>query len=243
MVTSGLHFVVLRLGAGRPTNGRVGEVHLRRHRRVRRASRFRVTEVIGGSGRWHATVRRRGPSKAGHVWTTVHAIGTVITVGRRLKRLGWSVGMRGHGPTVGRTAIAGQRRRGRSRGGPGAALGEIPTHVRRDRTAAHIVVASRAVHVQRRELTARRHRRVLRGGRGRMDGSVLGKHSFTRTSTILILPQLGLCFSRGFFDSPSVVILVPCQRRTAREGLLAVGVRTFVGSLAGVNAAMSGQRG
>lgn len=72
---------------------------------------------------------------------------------------------------------------------------------------------------------------------------MLGEHSFTRTSTILILPQLGLGFSSGFFDGPSVVVLVACQRRTAREGLLTVGVRAFVGSLAGVNATMSGQRG
>jgi hypothetical protein len=35
------------------------------------------------------------------------------------------------------------------------------------------------------------------------------------------------------------VVLVACQRRTAREGLLTVGVRAFVGSLAGVNATMS----
>lgn len=48
VVTSGLHFVVLRLGAGRAANGRVGEVHMRRHRcRVRGASGFRVSEVVG----------------------------------------------------------------------------------------------------------------------------------------------------------------------------------------------------
>lgn len=64
--------------------------------------------------------------------------------------------MRGHRwPGVRRTAVAGQRRRGRSRGSPGAALGEIATHMRRDRTGAHVVVAGRAVHVQRRELTTR----------------------------------------------------------------------------------------
>lgn len=71
---------------------------------------------------------------------------------------------------------------------------------------------------------------------------MLGKHSLARTSTILILPQLGLCFSSGFFDGPSVVVLVACQRRAAREGLLTVGIRAFVGSLARVNAAMPGQR-
>lgn len=144
MVTSRLHFVVLRLGAGRPTNSRIGEVHVWRHRcRVRRASGLGVSEVVGRSGRRHATVRRRGPSETSHVWTAVHTIGTVITVGRGFKRLRRSVGMRGHGwPGVGRTAIAGQRRRGRSRGSPRAALGEIPTHMRRDRTGAHVVVAS-----------------------------------------------------------------------------------------------------
>lgn len=157
VVAPGLHFVVLRLGAGRPANGRVGEVHVRRHRcRVRGASGLRVSEVVGRSGRWHATMRRRGPPKTSHVWTAVHAIGTVITIGRGLKRLRRSVGMRGHRwPGVGRTAVAGQRRRGRSRGSPRAALGEIPTNMRRDRTGAHVVVAGRAVHVQRRELTTR----------------------------------------------------------------------------------------
>lgn len=71
---------------------------------------------------------------------------------------------------------------------------------------------------------------------------MLGKHSLARASTILILPQLGLCFSSGFFNGPSMVILVACQRRTAREGLLAVGIRAFVGPLARVNAAVPGQR-
>ena len=75
-----------------------------------------------------------------------------------------------------------------------------------------------------------------------MDGGVLGKHSFARTPTVLILPQLGLCLSSCFFDSPGVVILVACQRRATRESLLTVGVRAFVRSLAGVNAAMPSQR-
>lgn len=76
-----------------------------------------------------------------------------------------------------------------------------------------------------------------------MDRTVLRKHSFTGTATILVLPQLGLCFRSSFLDCPSVMILVSSQSGTARKGLLAVGVRAFVGSLSGVDAAMSGQRG
>lgn len=68
---------------------------------------------------------------------------------------------------------------------------------------------------------------------------MLREHPFTRPSTILVLSQLGFGFSRGFFNGPGVVVLVSSQCRTARESLLAVGVRTFVGSLAGVNTAMS----
>jgi hypothetical protein len=48
MVASRLHFVVLRLGAGRTADGRVGEVHVRRHGGgVCRAARLGVGEVVG----------------------------------------------------------------------------------------------------------------------------------------------------------------------------------------------------
>jgi hypothetical protein len=68
-------------------------------------------------------------------------------------------------------------------------------------------------------------------------------HSLARTTTILVLPQLGLCFRGSFLDCPSVVILVSSQSSAARKGLLAVGVWAFVGSLAGVDATVSSQRG
>lgn len=138
---------------------------MRRHRsRICRASGLGVGEVIRGSGRRHATVRWRGPSKTGHVGASIHTVRAVIAVGRGLQRLGRGVGMRGHrGSNVGRTSVAGKRRRCRSRRSSRAALGEITTHVRGDRTGTHVVVAGRSVHVQRRKFTTRRHGGVLRG--------------------------------------------------------------------------------
>jgi hypothetical protein len=47
---SGLGLIVLWLGAGRSTDGGVGEVHVRRHRtRIGRASRLRISKVVGRS--------------------------------------------------------------------------------------------------------------------------------------------------------------------------------------------------
>lgn len=163
MIASGLHFIVLWLGAGGTTDGRVGEIHVRGHRcRVCRASGLGVGEVIGRSGGGHAAMRRRGPPETGHVGTAVHTVGAMITVGRGLKGLRGGIGMRSHrGPSVGRTAVAGQRRGSCGGGSPRAALGEISANMRRNGTGAHVVVASGAVHVQRRKLSTRRHRCVL----------------------------------------------------------------------------------
>ena len=52
---------------------------------------------------------------------------------------------------------------------------------------------------------------------------------------------LGACTCR-IFDGADVLILVPGQGGAASEGLLAVGIRASIGSLAGVNAAMASKR-
>lgn len=102
---SGLRFVVIWLGTGRSADSRVRKVHVRRHgRRVCLASRFWVSEVVGRAWRGHAAVGRRGPSQAGHVRASADAVWPVVIVGRRLKGLWGSIGMRGHGwPTMGCT--------------------------------------------------------------------------------------------------------------------------------------------
>lgn len=150
MVASSLHLVVIRLGAGGPANGRVGEVHVWRHGGwVRWASGLRVSEIIGRPRRGHAAMRRGGPSEACHVGASVDAVGAMIAGSRRLQRLRWGIGMRGHRwANMGGTAIARKRGRCRSRGSSGAALGEIPAHVRRNGPSAHVVVASGSMHVQ-----------------------------------------------------------------------------------------------
>jgi hypothetical protein len=94
---SRLGLIVLRLGTCRPTDRRVGEVHVRRHRgRVGWPIWLRVGEVIGRSRRGYAAMRGRGPSKTRHVWASVDTVGPMVVVGRRLKRLGRSIRMRGH---------------------------------------------------------------------------------------------------------------------------------------------------
>jgi hypothetical protein len=72
---------------------------------------------------------------------------------------------------------------------------------------------------------------------------MLGEHPFTWSTTVLVLAQLGLGLSGGLFNRTGVVILVSSQCRTARECLLTVGVRAFIGALSGVNTTMSCQRG
>lgn len=165
MVAPGLHVVVIGLGAGGPANGRVGEVHVWRHGRgVCRAGGLGVGEVIRRSWGRHAAMRRRSPSEASHVRTSIDTVGTVIASSRGLQRLGRGIGMRGHrGADVGGTAIAGERRRSRSRGSSRATLGEVTPHVRRDRASAHVVVAGRSVHVQGRQFTTGGHGGVLPG--------------------------------------------------------------------------------
>jgi hypothetical protein len=94
---SGLGLIVVWLGAGRSTDGGVGEVHVRRHRaRVRRASRFRIGKVIGRSRRRHTAVRGRSPTQASHVWAAGDAVGSVVAVRRGLEWLRRTVRVRGH---------------------------------------------------------------------------------------------------------------------------------------------------
>jgi hypothetical protein len=88
--------------------------------------------------------------------TPVDAVGPVIAVGGRLKRLRRGIRMRGHGwSDMRRTTVARERGGCRSRGSPGASLREISAHMRRDGSAAHVIVASGTVHIQRRKLTTR----------------------------------------------------------------------------------------
>lgn len=97
------------------------------------------------------------------------------------------------------------------------------------------------MHVQRREITTGRERWVLSRRRSRSQRRMIREHAIPGPPPFLVLPQIGLRLSRRFFDCPGMVVLMPGQRRTARERLLAIGVGAFVGSLSGVDAAMSGQ--
>lgn len=71
-----------------------------------------------------------------------------------------------------------------------------------------------------------------------MNRAVIREHPFSRTTTFLVLSQVGLGLRSSFLDRPSVMVLVPGQGRTAGEGLLAIGVGTLVRSLSGVDAAV-----
>jgi hypothetical protein len=65
------------------------------------------------------------------------------------------------------------------------------------------------------------------------------EHPVTRhPASFLILSEVGLGLRSSFFDGAGVVVLVARQCCTACESLLAVRIRTLVGSLPGVDPAM-----
>lgn len=70
---------------------------------------------------------------------------------------------------------------------------------------------------------------------------MIREHSLARTTTFLVLTQVGFGLGGGFLDGPSVMVLMPGQRRTSGECLLTVRVGAFVGTFAGVDTAMSGK--
>lgn len=245
MIThSGLGLIVFRLGAGRSTDGRVGEVHMRRHRvRVRGASRLRIGKVVGRSRRRHAAVRRRSPAQASHVWTATDAVGSVVAVRRGLKRLWRTIRVRSHRRSSMRRAAKARKRWGGGRGrSTGTALRKVAANVRRDWPAAHVVIASRTMHRQWRKITTRRHGRMLRRRWSRVDRSMIGEHSVGSTSSFLVLAQIGLRLGSRLLNGPSMMVLMTGQSCTACERLLAVRVGAFIGSLSGVNTTVAGKR-
>ena len=83
----GLHLVILRLRTGRSSDGRVGEVHMRRHGAgIRRSTGVRVGEVVGRTGRRDA-MRGGRPTQTRHVWAPADAVRAVVVVGRWLQWL------------------------------------------------------------------------------------------------------------------------------------------------------------
>lgn len=82
------HFVVVWLCASRPSDGRVGKVHVRRHRAgVCSSAGFGIGEVVRRARGRNARMRRRRPAQAGHVRATADTVGAVVIVGRRLQGL------------------------------------------------------------------------------------------------------------------------------------------------------------
>lgn len=171
----GLHLVVLRLRTSRSSDGRVGEVHMRRHgARIRRSTGIRVGEVVGRAGRWDA-MRWRRPAQTRHVRAPVDAIRAVVIVGRRLQGLRRTVarGIGCHGGSNRRrTAEARKRRRGSGGRGTRAGLRKVTTEVGRDGSAS-VIIADGTRHMQGWKVTSRRHRGVMRGRGGRVDRAVL----------------------------------------------------------------------
>lgn len=150
---SRFEFVVLRLSARWPPNGRVGKVHVRRHGAgISWTTWLRIVEIIHRPRRRNATVRRRGPAQTRHVRTSANTVGPVIAISRRFKWLRGRVarGVRCHRwSLVRRTAEARERRRCGCRRGARTGLREITPNVRRNRSIPHVVVASRTRHIQR----------------------------------------------------------------------------------------------
>lgn len=64
---------------------------------------------------------------------------------------------------------------------------------------------------------------------------MIREHSLGTTASFLVLAQIGLGLGGRLLNSPSMMILVTGKSCTARERLLAVGVRAFVGALSRVN--------
>lgn len=185
-------------------------------------------------------MRRRGPPEAGHMRASADTVRPVVIIRRRLQRLRGSIRVRRHGRThVRRTSVTGERRRSRCRRSTGATLRKVASYMWWDWPITHVVITGRAMHVQRGKITARRH--GLGRGRGRLNRCVIREHPFARATTFFVLTQIGLSLSSGFLDGTGVMVLVTGQGRAARECLLAVGVRTFVGSLARMDTTMPSQ--
>lgn len=184
---------------------------------------------------------RRRPAKTGHVWTPTDTVGPMVIVRRRFKRLRRTVasGMRCDRGLGEWRAEIGQRRRCSGGRRAGTGLREVSPYMGRDRAIVHVVIA-RSVEIQRGKFTGRRNRRVLGGRRRRMGGNVVWEESLARAPrSLFVLPQVGFRLSRRLLDRSRVVVLMSRQGSPAGKRLLAVRVRTFVGSLAGMDSAVS----
>lgn len=172
------------------------------------------------------------------------AVGPVVIVGWRLERLRRPVPsrMRGYrGLGVWRAAKIRQRRRGSCRRRPWAAVGKVASYMRGDRAIAHVVIA-RPMEIQRRKLARRRDCRVLRRRRRRLNGDMVREKAVAwAPRSVFVVPQIGFCLRGGLFNGPGMVVLMARQGGPASKGLLAIGIRALVGSLAGMDSAMTGQ--
>lgn len=233
-----LQVIAIRFSARGPPDGGVGEVHVRGHgARICGPASFRI-EIGCGARRRDAGMRRRRPTQAGHVRASANAIGPVVVVGGRLKRLRRTVPRRmgSHRWTGVRSATITRQRWGRGgRGRPGTSLRETAANMGWNRSIRHVVVGAR--HIQGREIASWRDRMVCRRG-GRMDRAMLGEHITRHSRSLLVLPQIGLGFCSGFLDCTRVVILMACQGSATSKCLLAVRIRTLVGTLPRMDSAV-----
>jgi hypothetical protein len=207
---------------------------------------LRVVEIIHRSRRRNAAVRGRGPAQTRHVRTAADAVGPVITISRRLKRLrgGVARGVRRHRwSLVRRTAEARERRRRGCRRGARAGLREIPPNMRRDRSVPHVVVASGTRHVQRWQVTGRWNgHRMMRRGRRRVNRGVLGENPITRCPcSLFVLSQVGFRLCGGLLNGSRVMVLMTRQGRASSERLLTVRIWTLVRPFSRMYSAVSGQ--
>jgi hypothetical protein len=138
------HLIIFRFRTSWSANGGAWKVHVRGHRRrIHWATGIRIAVVRSGTRGRHASMCRRRPTKTGHMGTSSHTVRPVIVVGWRFKRL-WGpviIWMGGQGRPDMRAAA--KARKGRRRGGrrsPGTGLGEITSHMRRNRSVAYVVV-------------------------------------------------------------------------------------------------------
>jgi hypothetical protein len=70
---------------------------------------------------------------------------------------------------------------------------------------------------------------------------MIWEHSLGPTTAILVLAQIGLRLGSCLLNSSSMMILMTGESCTARERLLAVGVRALVGSLARMDTTVAGE--
>jgi hypothetical protein len=219
---------------------------MRRHGAgIGRTTWLGVVEIIHRPRRRDAAVRGRCPAQTRHVRTPADAVGPVITISRRLKRLrrGVAGGVRCHRwSLVWRTAEARERRRRGCRRSARAGLREIPPNVRRDRAVPHVVVASGTRHVQRWEVTGRQngHSMMCRGGR-RVNRGVLGERPITRCPcSLFVLSQVGFCLGGSLLNGSRVMVLMTRQGSPASERLLTVRIWTLIRPFSGMYSAVSG---